>query len=57
MIATIVTQTVNAVQVFALIALILFVIATIWHIVEKSILMAIVCAGFVFIAAAVMYIG
>ena len=42
MIATIVTQSVNAVQVFALIALILFVIATIWHIVEKSILMAIV---------------
>ena len=58
MLATVVTQSVNAAQVFALVATILFIIAfVIAAFFDKSIIWAIGFAGFVFVAVAIMFLA
>ena len=56
MLAALVTASANAVQVFALIAVVLFIIAGVISLIEKTIWAALICAGLAFTAAAVMFL-
>lgn len=56
MIATIVNASANAVQVFALIAVIVFVIAGVMALLAKSFYSALICAGLVFLSLAVLFL-
>ena len=55
MIAQVVSQSLNAAQVFFLIALILGVIATIWQLVTGAIQAAIVSAALTFVAVGLLF--
>jgi hypothetical protein len=57
MLATLVTASPNAVQVFALIAVILLIIAGIITLREKTLWATLICAGLAFLSAAVMYLA
>jgi hypothetical protein len=57
MLATLVTASPNAVQVFALIAVILFVVAGIITLRDKTLWATLICAGLAFLSAAVMYLA
>jgi hypothetical protein len=57
MLATLVTASPNAVQVFALIAVILFIVAGIITLRDKTLWATLVCAGLAFLSAAVMYLA
>lgn len=56
MIATIVSQSANAVQVFALVALILFVISTVANLAVKAWGIAVLTAGLALLSAAVLFL-
>lgn len=55
MIATLVTSSANAAQVLAFVAVILFIVCTIWALVTKAFYSAVLAAGFVFLAAAALW--
>jgi hypothetical protein len=57
MLATLVTASTNAVQVFALIAVILFIVAGIIAFRDKTLWATLICAGLAFLSAAVMYLA
>ena len=57
MLATLVNASANAVQVFALIAVILFVIAGIIAFTDKTVWAALVCGGLALLSAAVMFLA
>jgi hypothetical protein len=54
--ATLVNASANAVQVFALIAAILFIIAGIIAFMDKTVWATLVCAGLAFLSAAVIFL-
>ena len=56
MLATLVNASASAVQVFALIAVILFIIAGIIAFMDKTIWATLICAGLAFLSAAVIFI-
>lgn len=56
MIATIVNASSNAVQLFALIAVILFAISTVANIAAKATGLAILTAGLAFVALAILFL-
>ena len=56
MLATVVNPNLNTLQVFALIAVILFAVAGMIAFVEKTVWAVCVCAGLVFISLAVLFI-
>jgi hypothetical protein len=56
MLSTLVTASPNAVQVFALIAVILFIVAGIITLRDKTLWATLICAGLAFLSAAVMYL-
>ena len=57
MLATLVTASPNAVQVFALIAVILFIIAGIIAFRDRTLWATLICAGLAFLSAAVIYLA
>ena len=57
MLATLVNASTNAVQVFALIAVILFIIAGIIAFRDKTLWATLICAGLTFLSAAVIYLA
>ncbi len=57
MLATLVNASPTAVQVFALIAVILFVVAAIIAFMDKTIWAALICAGLAFLSAAVIFLA
>ena len=56
MFATLVNASANAVQVFALIAVILFIIAGIIAFMDKTVWATLICAGLAFLSAAVIFL-
>jgi len=56
MLATLVNASANAVQVFALIAAILFIIAGIIAFMDKTVWATLVCAGLALLSAAVIFL-
>jgi hypothetical protein len=56
MTATIVTQSVNAVQLFALIAVILFAVSTVYNAAARAVSPAILTAGLASLALAVLFL-
>jgi hypothetical protein len=57
MLATLVNASANAVQVFALIAVILFIIAGIIAFMDKTIWATLICAGLAFLSGAVIFLA
>jgi len=57
MLATLVNASTNAVQVFALIAVILFIVAGIIAFRDKTLWATLICAGLAFLSAAVIYLA
>lgn len=55
--ATVVTQSGNAAQVFALIAIILFLVLAIWRFVQHDVVIGFVCVGLAFIAASLLWLA
>jgi hypothetical protein len=57
MLATLVNASTNAVQVFALIAVILFIIAGVIAFRDRTLWATLICGGLAFLSAAVMYLA
>jgi hypothetical protein len=57
MLATLVNASTNAVQVFALIAVIVFIIAGIIAFRDRTLWAGLICAGLAFLSAAVIYLA
>ena len=56
MLSTIVNMSANAVQVFALIAIILFLIAGVWNFMVRSFILGLICIGLTFTAASLLFL-
>lgn len=54
--STIVTGTLNTLQLFALIATILFIVAAVVAFVEKTVWACLVCSGLAFLSLAILFI-
>jgi len=57
MLATLVNASTNAVQVFALIAVVVFIIAAIIAFMDKTVWATLVCAGLALLSAAVIFLA
>jgi hypothetical protein len=57
MISTIVTPSLNTMQLFALIAVILFIVGGVIAVLERSIYTVLICSGLVFLSLAALFSG
>jgi hypothetical protein len=55
MVSEIVSQSLNAAQLFALIAIILFIVAAVFAVMVKSIHSTLICAGLAFLSLGILF--